>query len=111
MEQIVKPGEPFTQQKKENLVTTLRNYQKENPNVIGSVRLYEALVEKNNWLVWQEADSTTAEKWVKQKFASDRLKLSRKNDNFCAMLNDSNNQFVSRQQMQCIPGGSFIFLT
>jgi hypothetical protein len=70
---IVKPGEVFTEQKKEGLVTALRTYQKENPNVIGSVRLYEALLEKDNWLVWQEADSATVEKWAKQKFASDPL--------------------------------------
>jgi hypothetical protein len=70
---IVKPGEPFTEQKKGNLVTALRSYQIENPNVIGSVRLYEALLEKGNWLVWQEADSATVEKWAKQKFASDPL--------------------------------------
>jgi hypothetical protein len=71
--EIVKPGEPFSEQKKESLATALRNYQKENPNVIGSVRLYEVLLEKDNWLVWQEADSVTAEKWVKQKFAPDPL--------------------------------------
>lgn len=70
---IVKPGELFSEPKKENLVTALRSYQKENPNVIGSVRLYEALLEKDNWLVWQEADSDTVEKWVKQKFSSDPL--------------------------------------
>lgn len=70
---IVKAGEQFTEQKKGNLVTALRNYQKENPTVIGSVRLYEVLLEKDNWLIWQEPDSATAEKWAKQKFASDPL--------------------------------------
>jgi hypothetical protein len=70
---IVKPGELFSEPKRESLVAALRNYQKENPNVIGSVRLYEALLEKDNWLVWQEADSATVEKWAKQKFAADPL--------------------------------------
>ncbi len=70
---IVKPGEPFDAETKDALLASLRNYQKENPNIIGSVRLYEALVEKENWLVWQEADAGTVEKWAKQKFASDPL--------------------------------------
>jgi hypothetical protein len=70
---IVKPGEPFTTDAKDALLAALRNYQKENPNIIGSVRLYEALVEKENWLVWQEADAGTLEKWAKQNFASDPL--------------------------------------
>ena len=70
---IVGPGEPFSKRKKEALLAELRNYQKENPNVIGSVRLYEALLEEENWLIWQEADPDTIEKWSKQKFASDPL--------------------------------------
>lgn len=70
---IVKPGELFAEAKKGTLLEALRSYQRENPNIIGSVRLYEELVKKENWIIWQEADADTVGKWAKQKFASDPL--------------------------------------
>lgn len=67
---VVAPGEEFSEAKKGKLLEKLREYQKENPTIVGSVRLYEVLLEKGNWLIWQEPPDPLP-KWWKKEFASD----------------------------------------
>jgi len=51
---FVKAGDKFSEAKQQSLVSVLRDYQKENPEMVGSVRLFETLLEEKNWLIWQE---------------------------------------------------------
>lgn len=69
----VKPSETFCQERKDELLSKLRAYQKENPQIVGSVRLFEELLERDNWVIWQEPDAITAAEWAARGFADDPL--------------------------------------
>lgn len=51
----------------------LTEYQTENPTTVGSVRLFEALLERDSWIVWQEPPPTTQQAWTDAGFAEDPL--------------------------------------
>lgn len=68
---VVAPGGPYSDEKKAKLLERLRHYQKENPTVIGSVRLFEVLLEKDNWLIWQEPSDQDRATWWNNEFAAD----------------------------------------
>lgn len=72
-QKIVKAGEPFSGEKRELLLSILKDYQTENPEGIGSVLLFEKLTERNNWLIWQEPPEATRQAWQEQQFAEDPL--------------------------------------
>ncbi len=49
----------------DELKQKLRDFQKENPTIVGSVRLFEALLEKDNWLIWREPTADEMNQWRK----------------------------------------------
>lgn len=64
----------------ERLADKLREYQKDNPQIVGSVRLFTALLEKQNWIIWREPTAAQLDGWRKKaklpddtEFASDPL--------------------------------------
>ncbi len=67
---VLAPGEEFSEAKKSKLLEKLREYQKENTAIVGSVRLYEVLLDRGNWLIWQEPPEPLPTWWRKE-FASD----------------------------------------
>lgn len=60
---FVKAGDKFSEARQESLVGALRDYQKENPEMVGSVRLFETLLEQKNWLIWQEPTASEMQSW------------------------------------------------
>ncbi len=56
---------PYSQAAKEQLLGILRDYQKENATLVGSVRLFEALLEEPNWLIWREPTAEQQSEWRK----------------------------------------------
>lgn len=56
---------PYSQAAKEQLLGILRDYQKENATLVGSVRLFEALLEEPNWLIWREPTAEQQAEWRK----------------------------------------------
>lgn len=56
---------PYSQAAKEQLLGILRDYQKENATLVGSVRLFEALLEEPNWLIWREPTAEEQAEWRK----------------------------------------------
>jgi hypothetical protein len=60
---IVKPGDGFTQERYDRLLRALRDYQVENPEMVGSIRLFETLLDERNWLIWQEPSLSEQENW------------------------------------------------
>jgi hypothetical protein len=57
----------FSSELQERLRDKLREFQKENPRIVGSVELFEALLEKELWTVWRDEPSDP-------RFAKDPLK-------------------------------------
>lgn len=64
----------------ERLLTALRDYQKDNPTTIGSVRLFEELLKEENHLIWCEPTAEQMKEWRAQaklpeeaEFATDPL--------------------------------------
>jgi hypothetical protein len=41
----------------------LRDYQKENPTIVGSVRLFEEMLREPNWLIWREPTADEMKQW------------------------------------------------
>ncbi|MDD4933755.1 MAG: type V CRISPR-associated protein Cas12b, partial [Methylacidiphilaceae bacterium] len=62
-----------SQELKDQLASKLREYQKENPQLIGSVALFEELAKPENWIIWREPDEKKAEDWKNRGFADDPL--------------------------------------
>ncbi len=56
-------GEPFSTAARERLLGKLRDYQAENANTVGSVRIFEALLDEANWLVWREPTAAQLDAW------------------------------------------------
>lgn len=72
--------EPYSHAAKEQLVGILRDYQKENATLVGSIRLFEALLEEPNWIIWREPTAEQQAAWreaaklpADAEFASDPL--------------------------------------
>ncbi len=51
----------------------LRQYQKDHPELVGSVRLFEELAKEENWIIWRKPDEKTAAMWDKAGHAEDAL--------------------------------------
>lgn len=66
-------GTPFSKELQEQLRQELRQFQTNNPHTIGSELLFRALLEKDNWLIWQEPDPDTAQIWRNAGFAESPL--------------------------------------
>lgn len=56
-------GETFSADAFERLLGSLRDYQKENSNIIGSVRVFEELLKEDNWLIWREPTADKMRDW------------------------------------------------
>jgi hypothetical protein len=54
---------PYSPAAKEQLLGILRDHQKENATLVGSVRLFEALLEEPNWLIWREPPAEEQAAW------------------------------------------------
>lgn len=71
---------PYSNEAKAKLLGILRDYQKENATLVGSVRLFEALLDEPNWIIWREPTAEQQTEWRKAaglpsdaEFASDPL--------------------------------------
>lgn len=64
------------------LKATLNKFQKDNKYSIGSVLLFEQLIEPENWKVWQKSFENTPEEWIDQRWALNPL------DAYAQYLND-----------------------
>lgn len=71
--QIVKPGCPYSDLRREELVTALNHFQAENSERVGSVLLFEVLTREENWVVWREPDEATAAMRLETGHAEDPL--------------------------------------
>lgn len=60
---MVEADESYTVSKKQELLAKLKEYQKEKSTSIGSVVLFEKLLEEENWIIWQEQTEETMENW------------------------------------------------
>lgn len=56
---------PHSVEAKEKLIGILRDYQKENATLIGSVMLFEALLEEPNWIIWRDPTAEQLAEWRK----------------------------------------------
>ncbi len=56
---------PYSAAAKQQLLGILRDYQKENATLVGSVRLFEALLEEPNWIIWREPTADQQAEWRK----------------------------------------------
>ncbi|HTO02752.1 MAG TPA: type V CRISPR-associated protein Cas12b, partial [Opitutus sp.] len=63
----------FSEALQERLRRILHAFQSDNATTIGSVRLFEALLESDSWIVWQEQADEIAAAWVANGFAEDPL--------------------------------------
>lgn len=71
---------PYTPSGRDRLRQSLRKFQEQNPNIVGSVRLFEALAEEANWIIWREPTADQLQAWrtaaklpVTAEFAPDPL--------------------------------------
>lgn len=57
---------PYSEASRANLIACVRSFQTENPGTVGSARLFEALAEEPNWIIWQEPSAAEQQAWRKQ---------------------------------------------
>ncbi len=67
----VTAGEVFSPEKQGILRNELREFQTANNETIGSVALFEALLDPENWIAWQEPDAQLASAWSAAGFVTD----------------------------------------
>lgn len=60
------PTESYSDEARERLMTKLREYQKDNSQIVGSVRLFAALLDKPNWIIWREPTTEQKDEWRKK---------------------------------------------
>ena len=65
----------FSEELRGRLLQILHTYQADNATTIGSVRLFEALLDPNVWIVWQEQTAETAAAWAATGFAEEPLEI------------------------------------
>jgi hypothetical protein len=72
--------ESYSDEARERLMQKLREYQKDNSQIVGSVRLFAELLKEPNWIIWREATTAQKNEWRKKaklpddaEFASDPL--------------------------------------
>jgi hypothetical protein len=63
---ICPAGIDFSKKDQEALIAILRDHQKQNSETMGSARIFDALIEEKNWLIWQEPASADIESWRKK---------------------------------------------
>jgi len=56
-------GERFSEAARARLLGKLRDYQRENANTIGSVRIFEELLKEENWIIWREPTAEQLREW------------------------------------------------
>ncbi|MFA6289382.1 MAG: type V CRISPR-associated protein Cas12b [Opitutaceae bacterium] len=66
-------GTLFSSDLQEKLRADLRQFQTDNSTTIGSEALFSALLDKDNWSIWQEPDADTAQAWASAGFAENPL--------------------------------------
>ena len=73
-------AETFSNEAQERLMTKLREYQKDNSQIVGSIRLFAEFLKEPNWIIWREPTTAQKEGWRKKaklpndaEFASDPL--------------------------------------
>jgi hypothetical protein len=59
------PAESYSDEAHERLATKLREYQKDNSQIVGSVRLFASLLDKPNWIIWREPTTAQKDQWRK----------------------------------------------
>lgn len=63
--EALRPGQSYSNEARQELWKLLTDYKKENTETIGSPVLFDALVEKANWIIWREPDAATLQQWRK----------------------------------------------
>ncbi len=71
--EIKQAASPSTELRDKVLIPELNAFQKENVETVGSVALFRALAEPDNWIVWKKPDAETQSKWKANGFADDPL--------------------------------------
>ena len=66
-------NKPYSEALKKTLEEELNSYQKKNKYSIGSAPLFKELLEKENWIIWQEPGEQKQEEYDKQGFAENPL--------------------------------------
>ncbi len=54
---------PFSEAARATLIACVRSFQSENPGTVGSARLFEALAEESNWIIWREPSAAEQQSW------------------------------------------------
>lgn len=57
------PDEAYSDSGYTKVLGKLRDYQKENAQIMGSPALFEALLKQENWLIWREPDAALQSQW------------------------------------------------
>jgi hypothetical protein len=72
----IEPDEKFSDATYDKLLAALREFQKENPRIIGSVRLFEELLKEQNWLIWRTPTAAAQQQWRKTAKLSDDVEFA-----------------------------------
>ncbi|MEO5803119.1 MAG: type V CRISPR-associated protein Cas12b [Verrucomicrobiota bacterium] len=59
-------AEIYSDEARERLMAKLREYQKDNSQIVGSVRLFTELLKEPNWIIWREPTTAQKEEWRKK---------------------------------------------
>lgn len=54
---------PYSAKLSATLLDELRSFQKDNPNIVGSVGLFEELLKEANWIIWREPSAEQEAAW------------------------------------------------
>ena len=63
----------FSEELKKKLVEELNKYQKKNKYIVGSAPLFKELLEKENWIIWEEPTEEEQRKYNEQSFSENPL--------------------------------------
>ncbi len=73
-------AEAYSDEARERLMAKLREYQKDNSQIVGSVRLFTEFLKEPNWIIWREPTTAQKSEWRRKaklpddvEFASDPL--------------------------------------
>jgi IS605 OrfB family transposase len=73
LKEIREAASPSAELRDKVLIPKLNQFQKENPETVGSVALFRALAEPENWIMWKTPDKLTQTQWTAAGFADDPL--------------------------------------
>jgi len=71
--EIKQTSSPTAELRDKVLIPELNAFQKENVETVGSVALFRALAEPDNWMVWKKPDAESQARWKADGFADDPL--------------------------------------